>query len=286
VSRRACTTVTNAAKPEVMRMAGRGAVLNIQGVGLIVRDSGGAGVPVLLIHGSLAKDFLEPLAQELRSMAKLRVVSYERRGYGRRPAAPVDMMGQAADAAEVLRQLGIGKAHVFGHSTGGSIALQLAHQSPEHVASLSLGEPDLPLVHLPSAAEHEAGLRELAESYSDESKREVVAAVNTWLHGPDFMDVLPPGMFELAADDMAIWVKTEYPAYLAWQLAPEAVKSFTMPVQVLYAQQTVKMSMESVDVLRTWNDRIAMVQIPGATHFFPLTHPKETAAAIGELCGQ
>jgi pimeloyl-ACP methyl ester carboxylesterase len=193
------------------------------------------------------------------------------------------MAGQAADASEVLRQLGINKAHVFGHSTGGSIALQLAHQSPDRVASLSLGEPDLPLSHLPSAPEHEASLKELAESYSQESKKDVLAGVLTWLHGPDFMDVFPPGMFDLAADDMEIFINTEYPAYLDWKFGPEAVASFNMPIQVIYAEKTVKMSKETVEVLRQWDSRIAMVQIPGATHFFPVTHPKETAKAIADF---
>src|SRR5512134_697896 len=108
---------------------------------LAVRDSGGAGIPLLLVHGSLARDFLVPLGEALFATGKLRVVSYSRRGYGRQSYEPVDMAGQAADASDVLRQLGIDKAHVFGHSTGGSIALQLAHQAPDPVASLSLGEP-------------------------------------------------------------------------------------------------------------------------------------------------
>jgi pimeloyl-ACP methyl ester carboxylesterase len=251
---------------------------------LHVRDSGGAGAPLLLIHGSMAKDFLVPLAQSLIATGKLRVVEYERRGYGRKKYAPVDMAGQASDASEVLRHLGIDSAHVFGHSTGGSIALQLAHQSPDRVATLSLGEPDLPLRHLPSAAEHEAGLEELVKSYSRESKKEVLAGVLSWLHGPDFLDVTPPGMFDLAADDMEIYVTTEYPAYLRWTFGPEAVQSLKMPVQVIYAENTVKMSRETVDVLGQWSSRITTVQIPGATHFFPLTRPKDTASAIADFC--
>ena len=250
---------------------------------MVVRDSGGAGIPVLLIHGSFAKDFLQPVADELISIRRFRVVSYERRGYGRRKTDPISMKGQAADAAAVLSELGIDEAHVFGHSTGGSIALQLAHQSPDQVASLSLGEPDLPVTQLPSAAEHEAGLRELAESYSNESKKEVLAGVCAWLHGPDFMDVFPPGMFDLAADDMEIYVKTELPAYLEWKFEPEAVKAMKIPTQVIYAENTVKMSRETVDVIGQLNSQIAMVQIPGATHFFPITHPKDTAIAIADF---
>jgi pimeloyl-ACP methyl ester carboxylesterase len=126
-------------------------------------------------------------------------------------------------------------------------------------------------------------MREIADSYSIESKEEVLAGVLTWLHGPDFTAVCPPGMLDLAADDMAIWVKTELPAYLEWKFEPEAVTSFKMPVQVIYAEKTATMSKESVDVLGQWNSRIAFVQIPGATHFFPITHPRETAHAIADF---
>jgi pimeloyl-ACP methyl ester carboxylesterase len=76
------------------------------------------------------------------------------------------MMEQAADASAVLSQLGISKAHVFGHSTGGSIALQLAHQSPDQVVSLSLGEPDLPISHLPSGGTSETPASQLRKSSS------------------------------------------------------------------------------------------------------------------------
>lgn len=257
--------------------------MKVNGVELVVRDEGGAGIPVLLIHGSLSKDFLLPVAEELTATGRFRVVSYERRGYGRRKTGAISMKGQAADASAVLSELGISKAHVFGHSTGGSIALQLAHQTPGRVASLSLGEPDLPISHLPSGPEHEAGLRKLAESYSNETKREVLAGVNAWLHGPDFMDVLRPGMFDLAADDMEVFVTAELPAYLEWKFEPEAVKSMKMPVQVIYAENTVKMSKEAVEVMGQCDNRIEMIQIPGATHFFPLTHPKDTAEAIADF---
>jgi pimeloyl-ACP methyl ester carboxylesterase len=257
--------------------------MNVNDAELVVRDSGGAGIPVLLIHGAFAKDFLQPVAEQLTAIGKFRVVAYERREYGRKKAANVDMKGQAADASAILRQLGISKAHVFGHSYGGSVALQLAHQTPDQVASLSLGEPDLPLSQLPSAAEHEAGLKELARSYSQESKKEVLAATCTWLHGPDFMDFVPPGTFDLAADDMEIYVTSELQAYLEWEFGPADVKSLEMPVQVIYAEKTVKMSKETVDVIGQLNSRAGMFQIPGATHFFPITHPKDTARAIADF---
>ena len=82
---------------------------------------------------------------------------------------------------------------------------------------------------------------------------------------------------------MEIFVTAELPAYLAWKFEPEAVKSMKMPVQVIYAENTVKMSKETVDVMGRWNSQITMIQIPGATHFFPITHPKDTAKVIADF---
>ena len=56
-----------------------------------------------------------------------------------------------------------------------------------------------------------------------------------------------------------------------------------IPTQVIYAENTVKMSRETVDVIGQLNSQIAMVQIPGATHFFPITHQKDTAIAIADF---
>jgi pimeloyl-ACP methyl ester carboxylesterase len=253
---------------------------------LLVRDNGGAGMPVLLIHGGWAKDFLLPVAEELIATGKFRVISYDRRGYGRKKYTPVDMKGHAEDAAAILQQLNVKKAHVFGHSYGGSIALELARRHPEMVASLSLGEPDLPLHHLASAAEHEAGLQELAHCYNADTKKDVLAGACTWLHGEDFMNVLPPPMFELAADDMGIFVDSEYKAYKDWDLTQDHVKAFKMPIQVIFSEKAVKMSMETVDVLKQLQSRTALVKIPGATHFFPVTHPRVVAQAIASLATQ
>jgi pimeloyl-ACP methyl ester carboxylesterase len=202
-----------------------GTVMKIRDVDLVVRDTGGTGISVLLIHGSLAKDFLLPLGEALTTTGKFRVISYDRRGYGCRPARAQDMEREAEDASEVLRQLGIGNAHVFGHSTGGSIALQLAHQSPDQVASLLLGEPDIPWRHAPSRAAIEEGYKQLAEMYEKEPKEDVLGAIMSELHGPNYMDVFPADMRDLAAADMSVFFEFEYQAFLDWQLAPGGCES-------------------------------------------------------------
>jgi pimeloyl-ACP methyl ester carboxylesterase len=57
------------------------------------------------------------------------VIAYHRRGYrGSGMGTPAaSIADQAEDAAALLDHLGVPSAHVGGHSYGGVIALQLAH---------------------------------------------------------------------------------------------------------------------------------------------------------------
>src|SRR5438270_11018414 len=111
----------------------------------------GTGEPVLLIHAGVFADWFVPLLQEPR-LAGYRLIHYHRVGYAgsSRPAGAVSIADQAAHARALLRSLGIDRAHVVGHSSGGNIALQLALDAPEMVASLTLLEPAL--VDVPSGA--------------------------------------------------------------------------------------------------------------------------------------
>ena len=49
----------------------------------------------------------------------------------------------SADAAALLEQIGVRRAHIAGHSTGASIGAQLALDHPEKVHTLTLLEPTL-----------------------------------------------------------------------------------------------------------------------------------------------
>lgn len=207
--------------------------MKINGVDLLVRDTGGSGIPVYSSTAACSRTSCCLLGQALATKGKFRVISYERRGYGRKHAGALDMKGAAADASEVLGQLGIRQAHVFGHSTGGSIALELAVQSPHQVASLSLGEPDVPWRLVPSGAAIEDGFPQLAEMHEREPANEVLADVMSELHGPDYVDVFPADMLELGAADMSVFFESEYQAFLDWRLEPNAVKAFKMPVQFI-----------------------------------------------------
>jgi pimeloyl-ACP methyl ester carboxylesterase len=118
--------------------------IHVNGVSLEV-EVHGSGTPVLLIHGAIIADAFAPLLAEPALTGPYRLIPYHRRGFGGSThlQAPVSTADQAVDARAVLRQLGVERAHVVGHSYGGAIALQLALDAPEAVHSLALLEPPL-----------------------------------------------------------------------------------------------------------------------------------------------
>jgi pimeloyl-ACP methyl ester carboxylesterase len=131
----------------------------VDGIAIAYNESG-AGDPVVFVHGAFIADAFRPLLDHSNLSNRYRLITYHRRGYGgsSRADGPIRCERQAADCQAVLQALQIARAHVVGHSFGGSIALQLALQAPELVGSLVLLEPAL-FVGESSAAYRESLLR-------------------------------------------------------------------------------------------------------------------------------
>jgi pimeloyl-ACP methyl ester carboxylesterase len=116
-------------------------VLQRDGVRLAVRDFGGTGPPVLLLHGLAGHGGeWDATAAALRDCA--RVVAFDARGHGGSERFPDDVTRQAhvADAAFVMRTLRLEPTVVVGQSVGGVTALLLAAEHPRHVRGLVVAE--------------------------------------------------------------------------------------------------------------------------------------------------
>ena len=106
-----------------------------------VRDSGGDGPPVLLVHGWMFPSDLNwihvygPL-----QAAGHRVLAMDLRGHGRglRSPQPFRLTDCADDAAGVLDALGVDRAYVVGYSMGGPVTQLLARRAPHKVAGFVL----------------------------------------------------------------------------------------------------------------------------------------------------
>jgi pimeloyl-ACP methyl ester carboxylesterase len=101
-------------------------------------DAWGKGTPVVLVHGSLATGAEEWAAQEPLANEGFRLLVFDRRGYGRSPAAAGEDF--LADAEDIARIMGDG-AHLVGHSYGGLGAMYAAARRPGATLSLTLLEP-------------------------------------------------------------------------------------------------------------------------------------------------
>jgi pimeloyl-ACP methyl ester carboxylesterase len=106
-----------------------------------LRDSGGDGPAVLLVHGWMFPSDLNWLQVygPLRR-AGYRVLAMDLRGHGRglRSSAHFRLTDCADDAAAVLAAIGVPAATVVGYSMGGPVASLLARRHPERVSGLVL----------------------------------------------------------------------------------------------------------------------------------------------------
>jgi pimeloyl-ACP methyl ester carboxylesterase len=106
-----------------------------------LRDTGGDGPPVMLLHGWMASaDLNWHGAYGGLSDAGYRVLAIDHRGHGRglRPLVPFRLSDCAADAAAVLHELDLAPAIVVGYSMGGAIAQLVAYEHPDAVRGLVL----------------------------------------------------------------------------------------------------------------------------------------------------
>jgi 3-oxoadipate enol-lactonase len=108
---------------------------------MFLRDTGGEGPTVMLLHGWMASaDLNWGAAYADLVEAGYRVLAIDHRGHGRglRPLGRFRLEDCAADAAGVLRTLELAPALVVGYSMGGAIAQLVARDHPDVVEGLIL----------------------------------------------------------------------------------------------------------------------------------------------------
>jgi pimeloyl-ACP methyl ester carboxylesterase len=150
-------------------------------------DAVGDGAAVLLLSGLGAPAV--GWALQVRTLAThFRVVTLDNRGVGESdlPPDPVYTTAQLADdAATLLRQLKIDRAHIVGASMGGTVAQELALRHPKLVRSLVLActwtNADARFLHTVSAWAALAHRVPVEERYRH--------VLYPWLYSPAFFEV-------------------------------------------------------------------------------------------------
>jgi len=247
----------------------------INGVELYV-ETYGSGAVILGIHGTPSSALLwVDAARELASAG--RCVIYDRRGFSRseRPAPfeALDLADHVEDAVALLDTVSAPPAVIIGRSTGGQIALAIAHRHPDRVRALVLLEPALFTVD-PLARDWAARLRATilrAAADDPSSASEVV-----------FREALGDYAWESLPDDLQDMFRLASPAVLAeirgqgldlserpLDLSSDELARIDQPALIVSAE-------DSPEVLRRVNDRLAEALPHAATVLVPgghLIHP-------------
>jgi 3-oxoadipate enol-lactonase len=171
-----------------------------------LRDTGGDGPPVMLLHGWMASGDLNwagAYGDLIR--AGYRVLAIDHRGHGRglRPLVPFRLVDCAADAAAVLRTLDAAPALVVGYSMGGAIAQLVGRDHPDVASGIVLS----------GTAQHwqDPGTRRTWRAMGALGLTLSVAPRATWRWGL--------GRVGIAESERTVWVQSELMRHSAGDLA-------------------------------------------------------------------
>jgi 2-succinyl-6-hydroxy-2,4-cyclohexadiene-1-carboxylate synthase len=263
--------------------------LEVDGTRWAVRD-GGEGPAVLLLHGFTGTGAsLDDLAGALRRDGH-RTLAPDLLGHGASDApghpARHDVARQAADLAAILRDLGAVPAAVVGYSFGGRIALRLALDVPDLVASLVLIGSGAGIADPAERARRRAVDEGLAASLERDG---VAAFVDRWEALPLFAseEDLPPVIRarrraeRLGQDPAGLAASIRGAGQGAQEPLHDRLGSLRAPtLLVVGAIDTRAAASARAIAAAAPAGRVRILTIPGAGHAAHLARPDEVRDAI------
>jgi len=253
--------------------------------GEVEYEIGGDGEPVLLIHGSLIADSFLPLMAET-SLADYRLIRYRRRGFAGSSAhdGPFSIERQAADASALLRQLGVRRAHIAGHSYGAIVALQVAMDASDLVQSLVLLE--LPLLSAPSGQKLIQAMAPAIERYESGDGAGAVDAFLRIVGGSewrkDVARTVPHGP-EQAETDVRTFFEVEMPALADWKFDATVAKQISQPILCMRGSLSLPLYEESVQLVQSWLPQTETHLVQDVNHLLLMQDAGSVGAGMAQF---
>ncbi|MEM0128826.1 MAG: alpha/beta hydrolase [Thermoplasmata archaeon] len=257
---------------------------------LAYETEGDRGDPTVLVHGAWSdRTVWREVAGAIAP--SLRVLTYDRRGYGgsRGPPRTHPVRQDAEDLADLLQETDLYPAHVVAQGFGALVALRLAGTRPELVRSLVLHEPPCfgILAGIPDP---------LGADWDRPRRLERVRAMQAgvrWGRGPE----VAASFFEEFAGDVAAWEALPPERRAAWSALgprwveevsdPEADRPDPVALAEYVSPALVTVGSRAPRVLaaasRTLADRLGgatTLILPGVGHWPALSHPSMYAAVL------
>jgi pimeloyl-ACP methyl ester carboxylesterase len=245
---------------------------------------------VCLVHAGVFGAWFAPLFEQ-PALDGFRVIRPIRPGYGHSPppSQPASIAAHARRCGELLRGLGVARAHWVGHSSSCCIGLQLALDDPGLVASLILLEPAKP-----SGKQREAAASTyVGPALAAAARGDAARAFDVFLRGvggDGYREALrarfgDDGLAE-AERESAYFFADELPALAAWTFGPAEAARVAAPALLICGTESRPWFRENVAILAELLPDARTETLPALDHLAPLTHPGELASTIGEFVDQ
>jgi len=246
------------------------------------------GEPVVLIHWGVAATWAEPLLAQPSLTSRYQLLSYHRAGFAGsgRLQGPPTMAAHTAHCHQLMRELGITRAHIVGHSSSVPVALQLALDAPDAVHTLTLMEAARPAA--PTDAERQFGTDVALAALQRYRTGDTAAAVDIFFRGvlgPGYRAALDhglPGAFGQAIADADAFFTQEMPAIQQWPFTEDDAHRIGQPALAVLGTASPPMFAERHKLLLHWLPNAEPLDLPGLTH---LLHAQDPAALADGLAG-
>lgn len=251
-------------------------IVKVDGGEVWADDTGGDGVPVMLLHPGVADsrawDRVAPALAE-----RHRVIRYDSRGFGRSPS-PTAEYSLAADLRAVLDHFGVERAVLVGSSMGGATALSLALDEPSRVAALALLAPGVTGYPELESPELTARIGELAADGDMDGL--IALSLTAWGAAgtppdTDAVDLLRaaipawPAMYRHRTEDP--------PAF-------PRLGELALPCTLLLGERDLPRVVRCNEAMAAAIPGCRLVRLPDCDHFPTLRAPRTVVSLVTELC--
>jgi pimeloyl-ACP methyl ester carboxylesterase len=249
----------------------------------------GSGEPVVLIHWGVASAFADPLLNEPALAASHQLLTYHRAGFGdsARVEGPLTIADHARHCQLLMRHVGIERAHVGGHSSSATIALQLALDFPEAAHTVVSMEAARPVPRTELQAEFVTTyIQPAVQRYR---AGDTAGAVDTFFrgvfgegYGPALEQGLP-GAFDQAVAEADAFFGQELPALQQWAFTEDDARRITQPVLLVLGEKSTPTFPERRDLLLAWLPDAEPVDLPDTRHLLHVERPADVAEALARF---
>jgi pimeloyl-ACP methyl ester carboxylesterase len=241
--------------------------------------SGGAGPPVVLLHGLTGNGACwRPLARALEGDFDL--VMPDARGHGQSSTPPTGYRYEdhAGDVVGLIGKLGLVEPILLGHSMGGLTATVVASQLRKTIRGLILADPTF-LSPARQREVHDSDVVEQHRRLLSQSREQLIADLRTRHphRSTEMVELLAEARSQtrLSAFDVLIPPNPDY---------RQLMNAICVPILLAIGDRPV-VSIDTAREQQSLNPHIRIEQIPGAGHGLPYDQPELFAAVVGSFLG-